>query len=59
MEKKLFVKTSDSASAEELRKNGFPELQKQGQFFVFMNTGKPLLTFDTSKIRYSDVLFMA
>ena len=59
MEKKLFARTSDPASAEALRKNGFPELQKEGQFFVFLNTGKPLLTFDTSKIRYTNTMFMA
>lgn len=37
-----FVKTSDSNTAENLRKAGFTELGKEGNMFVFVNNGKKL-----------------
>ena len=56
---KNFVKTSDEHVADELRKNGFTELKRDGKLFVFVNNGK--LNFsdkDKKEIIYSDVLSM-
>ena len=32
-----FVRTEDEKIADELRRNGFQELKKDGSFFVFIN----------------------
>ena len=49
-----FIKTSDGNVAEELRKQGYVELSKQGDFFVFINDSKKEKTFDEHKIIYTD-----
>lgn len=50
-----FVKTQDFNTAELLRKNGFQELNKEGNFFVFVNNGKMNFS-DNKKIVYTDKL---
>lgn len=56
MDKKNFIKTTDPDVAEQLRTCGYPELPKEGSFFVFVNTGKNTFNFDAKKVRYTDVL---
>ena len=59
MNKMNFIKTQDSSIAEELRKNGFKELAKEGQLFCFINNGKMnFAKTDLDKISYTNVLCM-
>lgn len=44
-----FVKTSDSDTAEKLKTNGFTEVSKEGEFFVFLNDGKQNFSKDDNK----------
>ena len=44
-----FVKTSDSAVVDELRKAGFTELPKEGNMFVFLNDGHANFSDDDKK----------
>lgn len=44
-----FVKTSDSDTAEKLKANGFTEVSKEGEFFVFLNDGKQLFSKEDDK----------
>jgi len=53
---KHFIQTSDEKVAEELRKNGYTELSRQGKFFVFINEATKNKTFDEKKIIYTDIL---
>lgn len=53
---KHFIKTSDETVAKELRKEGYVELSKEGQQFVFINDSKKVKTFDEKKIIYTDNL---
>lgn len=39
MKKKPFIKTSDEEVAKVLRKAGYPELNKEGNLYVFVNEG--------------------
>lgn len=54
----IFLKTQNPTTADKLRKMGFQELNKEGNFFVFINkTGK--LDFANDKtIVYTDKLFI-
>ena len=53
--KHKFIKTSDSAVADELRKNGFTELAKEGVLFVFLNNGKEKFSeSENKKMIYTD-----
>lgn len=60
MKKTNFVKTSSESVAQELRSNGFKELPKEGDKFVFINKttdeDRMSLTFDESKVVYTDLL---
>ena len=52
-----FIRTSQEHIAKELRRNGFTELKKDGNFFVFINNGK--MNFSDKKKKemiYSDLL---
>ena len=50
---KNFVKTSSEDTAQIMRKEGFVELPKEGNFFVFLNSGK--MSFAENKdVVYSD-----
>lgn len=40
MEKMPFIKTSDTEVAELFRQAGYPELEKEGSLFVFVNIGR-------------------
>lgn len=40
MEKMPFIKTSDIEVAELFRQAGYPELEKEGAMFVFVNIGR-------------------
>lgn len=40
MEKMPFIKTSDTGVAELFRQAGYPELEKEGAMFVFVNIGR-------------------
>lgn len=40
MEKMPFIKTSDIEVAELFRQAGYPELEKEGGLFVFVNIGR-------------------
>lgn len=51
-----FVKTSDTEVANELRKNNYTELSKQGEFFVFINEPSKQKTFDEKKVIYTNNL---
>lgn len=54
-----FIKTEQEHVAEELRRNGFTELKKDGKLFVFVNNGKMNFSDkDKKEIIYSDVLSM-
>lgn len=37
-----FIKTEQETVANELRASGYPELGKEGKFFVFANIGKKI-----------------
>ncbi len=39
MKKKPFIKTSDEEVAKALREAGYPELNKEGNLYVFINEG--------------------
>lgn len=55
---KNLIKTMDENTASELRNAGYPELSKQGQFFVFVNIGKNL-TFteeDKKKMVFTNIV---
>lgn len=58
MENKMyFVKTSDEATAEKLRKEGFQELAKEGNSYVFVNK-TTTVSFDQTKVNYTNRLFV-
>lgn len=44
-----FIKTSDEAMANYLRRSNFQELEPQGKFYVFLNNGKMNFTEDFKK----------
>lgn len=59
MDKMNFIKTQDSSVAEELRKNGFQELAKEGQLFCFINNGKiNFASIDKDKVTYTNKICM-
>lgn len=52
-----FVKTQDEQTAKILRDAGFQELNKEGNFFVFINNGK--LNFsDNKNVIYTNIISM-
>ena len=51
---KHFIKTKDEQVAEQLRKEGYTELTKEGNSFVFINDTKKAQTFDKKKVIYTD-----
>lgn len=56
---KYFVKTSDEATAEYLRKAGFEELPKEGNHWVFINSPDRFAEFSASdglKMNFSNNL---
>lgn len=55
---KHFIKTKDEAVAEEIRKEGYTELSKEGDVFVFINEAKKNQTFDKKKVIYTDNICM-
>ncbi len=55
MGKGQFIKTADEETAQKLRALGYPQIQKEDQFYVFANTGK-VITFDASNLTYTDIL---
>ena len=44
-----FIKTSDNDTANKLRTNGFTEVSKEGEFYVFLNDGKLNFSEDDNK----------
>ena len=55
--KSNFIRTTQEHVAEELRRNGFTELKKDGSFFVFVNDGKMNFSDkDKKEMIYSDLL---
>ena len=61
MSKINFVKTSDSATAETLRKLNYQELPKEGKYFVFINkapTNIQSAMFEQDKVIYTNSLAM-
>ena len=57
MNGKNFVKTTDSKTAEYLRKAGFVELEKEGNRFVFLNEiDKANFSDEDLKLSFSDIL---
>ena len=53
---KPFIKTTDKETADKLRSEGLAELPKQGNFFVFVNTGKHFSNVDESKVFRTEIL---
>ena len=53
---KNFIQTQDEKVAETLRNEGYVELSKQGNFFVFINDITKPKTFDEQKITYTNIL---
>lgn len=53
-----FVKTTDPETAKALREAGFPELEKEGNRFVFLNQPKNQAAFsqNNKKMHFTDVL---
>lgn len=58
MNKAKFIKTSDEKNAEVFRNNGYKELPKEGNTFVFINEpGKNMkLVFDKTKVVFTNSL---
>lgn len=56
MDKQLFIKTSDEKSAEGFRLDGLKELPKEGNMYVFVNNKNIKLTFDKSKVIFTNTL---
>ena len=55
--KDYFVKTSDEATAEYLRKAGFEELPKEGNHWVFLNEIEKVdFNQENLKVNFSDML---
>ena len=56
MENKMnFVRTDSEEIAEELRKFGYTEIEKQGTLFCFLNDGKQVFSEDINKnIEYTN-----
>ena len=55
--KKCFIRTSDSGVAMELRRAGYPELARDGKFFVFVNDGRKMdAVFDKADVMFTDIL---
>ena len=54
-----FIKTSDLDTANKLKLNGFTEVSKEGEFYVFLNDGKQNFSEDDSKkMMYTNILNM-
>lgn len=53
---KNFIQTQDEKVAEILRREGYVELSKQGNFFIFINDIKKPKNFDEKEITYTDIL---
>lgn len=51
-----FIKTDSNETAEHLRSQGFQEIKKQGQYYVFINKTGKLLNFDESHVTYTNIL---
>lgn len=49
-----FIKTSDASVAEQLRKDGFHELPKEGQLFVFINKFGPSADFANKDVVFTN-----
>ena len=49
--KEYFVKTTDEATAEYLRKAGFEELPKEGNHWVFINSPDKFMGFSSDELK--------
>lgn len=57
MDSMNFIKTSDEHTADLLRKSGFPELPKEGNVWVFINTqNKVEFASDNTKMHYTNTI---
>lgn len=50
-----FIKTADENTASNLRMSGYFEIQKEGDFYVFLNEPKKA-AFDESEVIYTNTL---
>lgn len=51
-----FVKTSDPHTAELLREAGYPELEKEGDKWVFINDNRVEFSSDNTKMNFTNIL---
>ena len=58
MTKNLFIKTTDSDTAEQLKSEGFQLISKDGNTFTFLNKTPSAFNKDNKKISYSNILTM-
>ena len=55
--KQLFIRTKDEATKDVLLKCGFTLLQKEGNFYIFLNDGKVSFSDEVQKeVFYTDKL---
>ena len=55
MEKPKFIKTNDEEAANKLHMLGYYEVQKEGDYYVFLNDRDEAL-FDDSTVLYTNIL---
>lgn len=55
MEKPKFIKTNDEETAKKLYMLGYYEVQKEGDYYVFLNDRDEAL-FDDSTVLYTNIL---
>lgn len=56
MTKNLFIKTTDSDTAEQLKAEGFQLISKEGNTYTFLNKTPSTFNKDNKKISYSNIL---
>lgn len=54
--KKCFIKTTDEDTANQLKKEGFQLISKDGNVYTFMNKEPSEFKVDNKKISYSNIL---
>lgn len=54
--KKCFIKTTDEDTANQLKKEGFQLISKDGNVYTFMNKEPSEFKADNKKISYSNIL---
>ena len=55
--KQLFIRTKDEKTKEILLQNGFPFLNKEGSYYIFVNDGKVNFSEEVQKeVFYTDKL---